>query len=145
MPLADGSWKCTGVWAGDDYEQGSFVSSVMPKYKHAIKIFDSDKFDCVSPVYADKRPNGGRVFSCHFAGKYKARIPDFIAGNGRVRPVQIGGEVDAGLLTSRGLALAVAGVLIGAVAIWCFTKKESRSPAAAALSYMSGLVKSALP
>ena len=143
--LVDGSWKCSGPWAGDDYEQGAFVKTIMTSYKHAIKIYDSDKFNCVSPVYTDKRPNGGKVFSCHFAGNYKARIPDFILGNGHVRSVKMGDDDYTGLLTSRGFALAVAGLLIGAAAIWAFTKKESRSPAAAALSYMSGLVKSALP
>ncbi len=144
MQLADGSWKCSGRWAGEDYEQGAFCKHILPKYAHAIKIYDGDKFDCTTPAFADLRPNGGRVFSCHFAGAYKARMPDFIADNGRgtgkVRPVKLAGDSEK-FFTDRNIALVVAGAFIGAVAIYAFTKKEVRSPAAALVTSVVDSIK----
>jgi hypothetical protein len=142
--LADGSWKCLGVWAGEDYEQGAFCKYILPKYAHAIKIYHGDKFDCTTPAFADLRPNGGRVFSCHFAGAYKIRIRDFIANNGRgtgeVRPVDLKDSSDL-FFTDRNIALVVVGALAGTVAIWAFTKKETRSPAAALVTSVIDSIK----
>ena len=138
--LADGSWKCSGEWAGDDYEQGAFCKYILPKYAHAIKIYDGDKFDCTTPAFADLRPNGGRVFSCHFAADYKIRIPDFLAGNGKVRPVKMRDESDT-FFTDRNIGLMVAGAFVGALVIWAFTKKEARSPAAFFVSTVVDSIK----
>ena len=144
MKLADGSWKCSGPWAGDDYEQGAFCKYILPKYAHAIKMYHGDKFDCTTPAFADLRPNGGRVFSCHFAADYKTRIPDFLADNGRgtgkVRPVKLSEDTES-FFTDRNIALVVAGAFIGAVAIWAFTKKEVRSPAATLVTSVIDTIK----
>jgi hypothetical protein len=144
--LADGTWKCSGTWAGEDYEQGSFCKHILTKHAHAIKIFDADKFDCITPAFADLRPNGGRVFSCHFAGDYKVRIPDLIAdggrGTGKVRPVKL--KEDEEFFTDRNISFVVAGALVGALAIWAFTKKDVRSPAAALVTSLVDSIKRVL-
>ena len=107
-------------------------------------MYDGDKFDCTTPAFADLRPNGGRVFSCHFAADYKIRIPDFIADNGRgtgkVRPVKMKDDSED-FFTDRNIALVVAGAFVGAVAIWAFTKKEIRSPASAFVTSVVDTIK----
>ncbi len=141
--LGSGEWKCSGAWAGEDYEQGAFIKHMLPKYKEHIRIFDADKFDCTTPAFAAARPNGGRVFCCHFAGAYKKRIPDLLAdharGTGKERPVGLSG----GETSPMNIALLLVGVLIGLFVIFAFTKKgESASPAAAALGTVWRWIKS---
>ena len=145
--LGDGKWKTSGVWSGEDYEQGSFCKHILPKYKYAIHLFDRNKFNCITPAFTDLRPNGGRVFSCHFAGEYKIRIQDFLADNGRgsgkVRPVKFAGDSED-FFTDRNIALVVAGAGMGAFTIWAFTKKEVRSPAATLVTSVIDSIKKAL-
>lgn len=141
--LLDGTWKCTGVWAGEDYEQGAFCKHILPKYAHAIKIYDPDKFDCTTPAFADLRPSGSRVFSCHFAGAYKKRIPDLLEdnmrGTGKVRPVGLSDPEN--FFSKNTLLLVLIGALIGAFAIFAFTKKETQSPAAVVINSFLGFLK----
>ena len=54
-----GRWKCSGPWAGIDYEQGSFNKTVLPRYpevvgKYVYTIFDESA--------AFPKPE---TFSCH--------------------------------------------------------------------------------
>lgn len=147
MRLGDGSWKCSGIYNGDDYEQGAFVKSIMKDYKHTIKIYDADKFNCVSPVYKDKRPNGGRVFSCHFAGDYKARIPDLIAGNNIVRHVDVGIN-NTVYFSKDNILLIVLGAVIASAAIYGLAQKEglqSRSPVSMLIDSITKFVKEINP
>lgn len=138
--LLDGSWKCKG----ENYEQGAFSKYILTKNTHAIQIFDSDKFACTTPAFGTLRPNGGRVFSCHFADAYKKRIPDLLEdnmkGTGKVRPV---GLVDGSenFLSKNTLILVFIGVVLGAVVIFAFTKKESQSPAASLINSAIRFVK----
>lgn len=55
-----GEWKTDGEWAGDDYEQGSFNTMILPKYEKIIGKHQSNVFDSFEVFPTNL------TFSCHF-------------------------------------------------------------------------------
>ena len=61
-------WTTQGRWAGPDYEQGSFNTVILPKYRHEIALLPEKVFACYEPVY------GRETIVCHFMYTHKWKI-----------------------------------------------------------------------
>jgi len=75
--LIDGKWNCIIKddcnWAGINYEQGSFINKVYPKYKDNITLVS---WEILNNPYYDK--DASAIF--HFAGHHKENILDMNIG-----------------------------------------------------------------
>jgi hypothetical protein len=60
-------WETDGVWAGVDYEQGSFNEYIYPKFKKHIKILHSS-------VLSDIDSSNSNSFVSHYMGSRKKYI-----------------------------------------------------------------------
>ena len=68
-------WHTNCDWAGDDYEQGSFVKNIMSNYKNVIHSFDWYFFNA---TYSNISEYNKKIFTLHFAGDFKNEIPDYL-------------------------------------------------------------------
>lgn len=63
-----GKWKCNRCrWAGLEYEQGSFIEYILPKYKNDIQIVNYKLIN-------NNKYNKDLECIFHFAGKFKSQI-----------------------------------------------------------------------
>ena len=60
----DGSWKTIGEWAGDTYEQGSFVQTILPRFNTHIEVLPWQVLQSFIPL--------PQSFTLHFAGPEKS-------------------------------------------------------------------------
>lgn len=69
-----GTWKTEGKWAGPDYEQGYFNTTIVPKFHDSIQILDPERLDDQSLFPS------AETFSCHFCypSKKESAIPLYL-------------------------------------------------------------------
>jgi hypothetical protein len=65
-------WITNGEWAGNFYEQGSFINKILPKYKDSIFTVEWTFFQS---VFSDI--NNNKKFIFHFSGHYKNEIHSY--------------------------------------------------------------------
>jgi hypothetical protein len=68
----DGTWHCPGKWAGDDYEQGSFMTFIYPRYLLHIVLLDHYYFHEINI----NEPHRDAI-TFHFAGTLKHLLHSF--------------------------------------------------------------------
>jgi hypothetical protein len=68
-------WYTTGKWAGETYEQGSFVNNLLKKYNSDINVFEWFFFNATYSNIPEYKQN---IFTLHFAGVFKYEIPKYI-------------------------------------------------------------------
>ena len=61
------SWHTDGIWAGIDYEQGSFNTYIYPEFKNSIKVLHSSALSDIN----NKHPNS---YVSHYMGSRKKFI-----------------------------------------------------------------------
>jgi hypothetical protein len=66
---AENNWKCAGFFAGEDYEQGSFVTNLFPKYRCHIGYLEAYVLNGDDPYELNS-------FVLHFYGDRKNRIDE---------------------------------------------------------------------
>jgi TusA-related sulfurtransferase len=58
-------WRhCKGRWAGEAFEQGSFIDNIIPKYEKVLKKIDWRIIQCPYPI--------PESFVVHFAGQFRS-------------------------------------------------------------------------
>lgn len=77
--IQNGRWKTSGKWAGPDYEQGSFNTTILPRYKDAIHVYEPEILGCNTTFPSE------RAFVCHFclARKKSLYIPLYLIASRR--------------------------------------------------------------
>lgn len=45
----NGKWKTNGEWAGQNYEQGSFIETILPNYGDSLKHYDDNFLQALEP------------------------------------------------------------------------------------------------